>query len=226
MNRYNIYYQVHKGLREMLYHTASLLQQTDFTNQEEAAGTIEQLKELIFLFDKHAHTEDHFILPAIVKHKPSAATLFEEEHVQDQELGNRMSILLHIFNSCTVEQEQLVAAGAIRSAFIEFMIFNLQHMAKEEIKLNELLWKYYTDEELKNITVQIVAQLPPDVMGRYSTWMIRALNNTEITNWLKEIKNNAPDFIFSNMMELAEKELPANRWMQVQENMTEGALLA
>jgi len=210
----------------MLYHTASLLQQTDFINPEEATISIEQIKEVIYLFDKHAHTEDHFILPLVVKHKPSAATLFEEEHLQDQELGNRMRILLHIFNCCTMEQEQLVAAGAIRSAFTEFMIFNLQHMAKEERKLNELLWKYYTDEDLKSITQQITAQLTPDAMERYSTWMIRALNNTEITNWLKEIKNNAPDFIFNNMIELAEKELPANRWMQVQENMTEGALLA
>jgi hypothetical protein len=141
-------------------------------------------------------------------------------------LCNRVSILLRIFNSCTAEQEQLVAAGAIRSAFIEFMIFNLQHMAKEETKLNELLWKYYTDDELKNITQQIIAQIPPDTMNQYSTWMIRALSNTEITNWLKEIKNNAPDFIFNNMIDLAEKELPASRWMQVQENMTEGAMIA
>ena len=35
MNRYNIFYQVHKGLRELLYNTASRLQQTDFTNAEE-----------------------------------------------------------------------------------------------------------------------------------------------------------------------------------------------
>jgi len=226
MNRYNIFYQVHKGLREMLYHTASLLQQTDYSNPEEATGALEQVKDVLFLFNKHAHTEDNFVLPVIEKIEPSAATLFEEEHIQDHELGNRLNSLLYIFNSCADEPEQAIAAGAIRLAFIEFMIFNLQHMAKEESKLNELLWKHCTDDDLKNITQQIIAQIPPDTIDRYSTWMIRAMNNTEITNWLKEVKNNAPDFIFSRMIALAEKVLPANRWLPVQENMTEGAMLA
>ncbi len=226
MNRYNIFYQIHKGLREMLYNTASLLQQTDFTDKDEATTVLNQVEETLFLFDKHAHTEDHFILPAITRHEPSTAALFEEEHIQDHNLGNRMRSLLLIFHSCEIEQEQVIAAGAIRIAFIDFMIFNLQHMAKEETTLNELLWKHYTDDALKNITQQIIAQIPPDTMNQYSTWMIKAQNNTEITNWLKEIKNNAPDFIFNHMIDLAEKVLPAKRWMQVQENMTEGALLA
>lgn len=226
MNRYNIFYQIHKGLREMLYHTASLLQQTDFTDPEESAAAICQLEEVLFLFDKHAHTEDHFILPAIEKQEPSVATLFEEEHIEDHALSNRMSSLLHIFNHCTGEQEQVLAAGAIRCAFIEFMIFNLQHMAKEEIKLNALLWKYYADEELQMITQQIIAQIPADVMTRYSSWMIKAMHNAEITGWLKEIKNNAPDFVFNSMIALAEKELPSKRWLIIQENMTEGAMIA
>ena len=28
------------------------------------------------------------------------------------------------------------------------MVFNLQHMAKEEIRINQALWKYYGDEQL------------------------------------------------------------------------------
>lgn len=226
MNRYNIFYQIHKGLREMLYNTASLLQQTDFSNEEETNAVLTQVDDVLFLFDKHAHTEDNFILPAIEKFEPTVATLFEEEHIQDHELSNRMRVLLNIFNHCSVAKEQLQAASAIRFAFIEFMIFNLQHMAKEETKLNELLWKHYMDEELKGITQQILAQVPPEAMGKYSTWMMKGLNNPEIIGWLKEIKNNAPGQVFDIMLSLAERELPPGRWSAVQEGITEGAMLA
>lgn len=226
MNRYNIFNQVHKGLREILYNTASLLQQTNFSNEEETAIALKQVQDVLFLFDKHAHTEDSFILPAIETFDPTVATLFEEEHIQDHELSNRMRTLLHIFNYCTLETEQQNAASAIRYAFIEFMIFNLQHMAKEETTLNTLLWRYFSDDQLKGITQQIVAQVPPDAMTQYSKWMIKGMNNQEIIDWLKEIKNNAPGFVFNSMMELAEKELAANRWATIQENITEGAMLA
>lgn len=72
MKRYNIFYQVHKGLRAMLYETAIQLQQTDFSNADEA-GNIIRIKEVVELFDKHAHSEDNNILNAIESLKPSAS---------------------------------------------------------------------------------------------------------------------------------------------------------
>ena len=36
MKRYNIFNQVHKGLRALLYETIIKLQQTDFTDTEDA----------------------------------------------------------------------------------------------------------------------------------------------------------------------------------------------
>ena len=63
MHRYNIFYLVHKGLRQMLYQTASQLQQTDFTNADETAVLQQQITEVLDLFDEHAGIEDHFIIP-------------------------------------------------------------------------------------------------------------------------------------------------------------------
>ncbi|MBL0359332.1 MAG: hypothetical protein IPP72_21820 [Chitinophagaceae bacterium] len=226
MNRYNMFYQVHKALRAMLYTTAITLQQTDFFNEEEANASIKMVQETVGLFDEHAHTEDHFVLSAIEIYEPSAAALFEEEHVQDHVLSNQLRSLLNIFRHTETEAAIIQAGGAVRLAFTEFMVFNLQHMAKEESKLNHLLWKHFTDEQLKGITQTIITGLPPEKMIRFSAWMMKGLSNHEIINWLKEIKNNAPEFVFNSMLSLAEKELPAARWNQVQGNITEGAMLA
>jgi hypothetical protein len=99
-------------------------------------------------------------------------------------------------------------------------------MKKEEDVLNKLLWRYYTDEVLHGITMNIVANVSADKMPFYNKWMMRGLSNTEIINWLKQIKNNAPEFVFNSYVDLAINELAENRWQKIQEQLTEGAMLA
>lgn len=226
MNRYNMFFQVHKGLREMLYQTATRLQQTDFTNAAESNAIAFQVNAILNLFDAHADTEDHFVLTALETHEPSVATLFEEEHVQDHALSKHLKTFLTMLQHTNNDAERNEIGSAIRLAFVEFLVFNLKHMAKEENVLNNLLWKYYTDEQLQAITQQILAHLQPNTLQQFSTWMMRALSNNEIVAWLKEVKNNAPDFVFDAMLALAEKELPGSRWYTVQGEITEGAMLA
>ena len=83
MQRYNIFHQVHKGLKVLLYETALQVQHTDFWNIEEADEVIEQIDELILLFEKHAQSEDTYIFPAVEKYDPSVAHAFEREHLKD-----------------------------------------------------------------------------------------------------------------------------------------------
>lgn len=226
MQRYNSFYMIHKGLKQMLHQTSSRMLQTDFTNAEETADLLPRISEVLDLFDGHANTEDRFVLPAIEKYKASVATLFEEEHVEDHTLSNRMRALLAMFHHAVSSEEKIEVGSAIRLAFSEFLVFNLKHMAKEELVLNNLLWEYYSDEELHAITKDIIANILPEKAIKYNTWMMRGLSNNEIINWLKIIKNEAPDFVFNGMLGLAEKELSPSRWCAVQEEITEGALLA
>jgi hemerythrin-like domain-containing protein len=226
MNRYNIFYQVHKGLREMLYNTASRLQQTDFSNPLQTASVTAQLNEVLDLFDKHAGTEDYMILPAIAQYEPSVTTLFAEEHVQDHAIGEKLrSIIKGLLESASLNDRNTWGA-VLRPVFIEFMVFNLNHMAKEEEVLNKLLWRYYSDEELQGITQKILGYLPPETLQQYSAWMLRGLSNNEISEWLKQVKATAPEFLFTALITLAEQELPAGRWNLVQETIRDGAIAA
>ena len=226
MQRYNIFNQVHKGLRELLYQTASHLQQTDFSTNQEREAILEQVNIVVDLFDKHAHTEDSFILPALTQYEPSVCNLFEEEHVQDHALGEKLRAILKGLENSTAVDDINTWGAVLRPVFVEFLVFNLNHMAKEEEVLNKLLWRYYSDEELHGITQKIIAYQPPEALQLFSAWMMKGLSNNEITLWLKEVKTSAPDFIFNGLLALAEKELPAKRWSAIQENIMEGALMA
>jgi hemerythrin-like domain-containing protein len=226
MNRYNIFYQVHKGLRAMLYETAIAFQQTDFTNAEDAETLLAQLEIVIDLFDRHAHSEDTKVFIAIEQFEHSLVNTFNGEHEEDHGLGIRIRGLITEFANAVSVEDKINSGFALNNAFVDFMIFNLRHMAKEEDVINKALWKYYSDIELQGITQQILAGIPAAAMGQYSRWMMRGLSNNEITGWLKEIKDNAPDFIFQSHMQMAAQELTPQRWKLVQESITEGAMIA
>jgi hypothetical protein len=76
------------------------------------------------------------------------------------------------------------------------------------------------------LTKKIVQEVKPEDIPKYNKWMLKGLNNSEIAGWLKNVKNNAPCEIFLGLMKQANEELDARRWEQVQEQLSEGLLLA
>ena len=226
MQRYNIFHQIHKGLRAMLYETAIDIQHADFWNVEEADEVVERINEVVRLFDKHALSEDRHVFPAVEKYDPAIADAFEQEHVKDHLLGKLLAESISRFQNAPVITQKAEVAKEVQSNYVKFMVFNLEHMAKEEAVLNKILWRYYTDPELMAITRQIINDVPPDYMVQYNKWMIRGMNNGEITKWLKGVERNAPEDVFQSLFATAESELPEKRFRLVLEGLTEGVMLA
>ena len=226
MKRYNTFYLIHKALRAMLYDTALTLQQTDFANYTEARAALVKVNDVLFAFDNHAHHEDNFIMPAVETYEPALAASFEKEHVEDLRISNRLKNIIVIYENTFFPEERTVCGSAITKSFTEFLVFNLEHMAKEEEVLNPILWRYYTDKELKELTQAIIAKIEPEQMEKFSTWMMRGLHNGEITGWLKEVERNAPEPVFQSLFTVAERELPQRRFRLILECLTEGAMLA
>jgi len=224
--RYNTFYQIHKGLRAMLYETAIDLQRTDFNNEEKSAEALTNIENVVNLFDKHAYHEDTLIFPAVEKYEPSVVDAFEQEHVKDHELGSKLRILIAMFDSVESDDDKIQLGSAIRKSFVEFLTFNLEHMAKEEDIINNLLWRYYTDDEIRAIEHQIISKQSQEATILVWKWMLRGLSNEEITRWLKLVEKNAPEAVFNNLFSMAEKELANARFRQVLEGLTEGAMLA
>jgi|GEM_PF-582254 len=132
MNRYNIFNQIHKGLRSLLYETALLIQRTDFLNKEESKIALDRVKEVVELFEKHAHTEDTYVLPALTEYEPAVVNVFEEEHVKDHELSEKLLSYVYVVTQSQLDDTKVEMGRALSIAYVEFMIFNLNHMAKEE----------------------------------------------------------------------------------------------
>lgn len=88
-NRYNVFNQIHKGLRAMLFDTALNLQKADLSSVA-AEGVIGQLHQTLEFFDEHAEHEDRFILPHIEKHNPQLIEELEKDHEIDHRLSHTL----------------------------------------------------------------------------------------------------------------------------------------
>jgi hypothetical protein len=216
---------IHKALRAMMYDTALTLQQTYFPDAGEAEAVLAKVETVIEQFEQHAHHEDTFVLPAIEAFEPALVEELEKEHVEDIELGNRLKTLLNIFRSVESDEEKVNCGSCLSKAFRDFMVFNLEHMAKEESDINQALWKYYTDKQLLELTAKLTASIPPHQQMISAKWMLRSINKVEAINWLKAVKYSTPSSVFQSLYELAETELPEPIRAEVQEAVLEIALL-
>ena len=221
--RYNTFYQVHKALRAMLYETAAELQRTDFDNEEEVNSVLGSITTVVDVFDKHAYNEDHFVFSAVEQYEPSVVDAFEQEHVKDHELSAQLRSLINVYKSLINDEERTQLGSAFRKAFVDFLAFNLVHMAREEDIINNLLWRYYTDDQIRAIERQVISNQTPESTAVVWKWMLRGLSNTEIINWLKAVEGNAPQVVFKNLFLTAEKELAGNRFREVVNELQKAA---
>ena len=226
MERYNIFHIIHKGLRAALYQTALQLQQTDFTSEEETAEALNKVREIVMLFDGHAHKEDDFILPAISSYEPSVVASFEAEHEKDEALGKQLRQCLDNIESATGLPEKCLAGKALNETFVSYMVFNLQHMAKEEDVINSILWRYYSDEQIRKIGSNIAKNVEPWIQDFYATWMLRGINTTEAVNWISAIERTAPQVVFNTLLQKAEQECSPRRFRKISETLSKGLQVA
>lgn len=226
MTRFNTFNQIHKALRTLLFDTAISIQHTNFANQDEVEPLLERILTVIEAFDQHASHEDSEILPILREYEPSIVDLFQQEHILDHQLGASLKKLIATYGTVQRPEEQLSVGNQILHAFMSFTAFNLDHMTKEETVLNERLWRYYSDAEILAINQRIVASLLPEEMRFTATWMMKGMNNTEITSWLRTVQANAPEAVFNLLFSIAEKELSYQRFRQILEDLTEGAMVA
>lgn len=217
MLRYNIFNMIHKALRFKLYNTALTLQQTYFADTAEAALAFEQVNEVINAFEQHGHHEDSILMPVIVSFQAATIASFEKDHIDDRRMGEDLQHLQNIYHAAQNTNERLMTGSAITRSFVDYMIFNLQHMQREETELNQLLWDNFTDDEILKIDHQIVASIPPQEMAVTARWFMQAINSHEVINWLIAVKQTAPEHVFTALFELTDTCLPETSRTKVQD---------
>ena len=217
--RHNSFNLVHKGLRVFLYDTATQLQRADLSS-EKSIEVIHHIELLLRLFESHAHNEDTYFNTPLEQVNPSVARLFEAEHQEDHRLSIVIDNLIHSWKKATNADKRKETGRLLFYAFNEFIAFNLYHMNKEEIQLNEALWKEYSDDSIRATEQALVQSIPPDKMAMYAQWMLKGNNDEDLRKWLTEVRDHAPAEVFGFMMDLASKELAPQRFDRLHSSLS------
>lgn len=180
--RIDVYRNIHKGIRVMLFDLVRASGRTDFTDAAAVAQLQADVKDVFELLESHAHNEDLFLMPLVVDADPRLANEFAAAH-QDQEA--RLPGLLAALEAIDASAPDAESRGhAFVVQFSRVAGELLTHMADEELVLNPALWAAKTDAQIHDAEQRLVGSIPPEKMARYLRWMLPAMNPSERASFL------------------------------------------
>ncbi|CDZ76574.1 hypothetical protein BN59_00848 [Legionella massiliensis] len=172
----DLYTLIHKVQRQRLFELSIRIGKTDFSEQSEGIIVKNELKMMIIHLRKHAADEETFIHPlyCIANDK---LTALETQHEKIDEL------LAEIENIINDKQSTCFLYGY----FNQFIAMYLQHTAEEERLQQEILWKFYSEEELSAVMTSYRASLSTEKVLDNLQFMLPCLSVGETINILKNM---------------------------------------
>lgn len=210
---------IHKAIRSMIYNAASKLQKADFTDEKEVKNLLTSLRHDLDLLHEHAVNEDNIIFPEIADEEPQMIEVLNEEHKKLETKLNSILALIGKVEHTNSMEERMLLSNSLNSLFNDFIADYLAHMNHEESTVLEASLKYLTDEELIAVRTRIQSNVPPDRYKVWMNWMLKSLNNFELTGLLSGMKAGAPPQVFENVVGVAQTVIEKEKWSKIKSQL-------
>ncbi|MGC5327733.1 hypothetical protein [Brevibacillus sp. SYSU BS000544] len=226
LGRFDIYAQVHKGIRLALSGLCYQAGSVDGSDKERVNSFVEEFRRIVLILDAHSRDEDTHLNEAYEKYAPETLHQLEEQHsVLELKLEKLIELVDQLdMNKQDPSHHQKIwyQIGKDLNRFTADYLIHLQH---EEGPGMEALWENLSDDQLKVISINIRSSIPPQVMSIFMHYMIPAISHLDRVGMFSEMKKFAPKEAYAGMLGLAESRLDQKAWLQLQaaleENKTE-----
>jgi ketosteroid isomerase-like protein len=205
--RFDLYAQVHKGLRAFMCATLVDLGKLDSGNDQEVKRVLDQLDELLDFCLGHMRKEDLYVHAAMRAHGPKATQQAAREHEEHADAVERLRTAAHAV-ACSSHEVRERAAADLYGAFAVFVAENLEHMHLEETQHNAFLWAHFSDDELAEIYGAIVAATSPTDMALSARWIVPYLTPAERAALIGGLRATMPGDAFDAIFALIRPHLP------------------
>lgn len=199
--RYDLYGNVHKGLRRTQCLLLSRLGANDFDDAAATDKLIGDLRRLLALAAAHVRHEDTEIHAALNRRGIATDTVdeqHEEHHAAFKVLEDRIAAVEAARGARRVE-----AGRALYLAFAAYIADDFAHMHEEETVTAPLLWQHFSDEELLAIEMRIIASLPPEENMAFTRMMLPAMNPEQRRVMVGGMIEALPREVFAAVLEFA-----------------------
>jgi hypothetical protein len=197
--RFDIYGPIHKGLRAAHGDMLIRLGRTDFDAPDEILAA---LRGHLAFCRKHLAHEDVFMHPALEARLPGAKSEVERQHEEHLEDFERMDRAIAAVERAA-SADRPAAGRQLYLTFSTFVAADLAHMHWEETVLFLQMCALFSDAELVEMHVAIIASLEPQEKIASVRTMMPALNSVERAALLGGIKATAPPQAYEAIVQFA-----------------------
>lgn len=206
----------HRGLRHALGQLSLLAGTTDYTQPAQVQHLYTLSTDVFRMLDGHAYDEDNIVLMELELRLPGATERNCNEHEQiEKEQRKLEKILDEVLTTSLNGGDVLTPAEQFRMALYRFHAAYQQHMAGEEQETQNLLWQYFTDDELLVHRKKIVGGMPPDMLLLWVRFITPALSAPERTGYLGAMQAAAPPEKFAAIIEFLRMFLSEHEWSEL-----------
>ena len=205
--RFDLYSQIHKGLRAYLCTLMVELGRLDCADDQQVKCVLEQLDDLLDFCAGHLTKEDQFVHAALEASQPGATRRIAEEHAAHASAFEQLRAGMDAV-ACTSGAQRDREAACLYRALAVFVGENLVHMELEESQQNELLWARFSDSQLAAIHDAIVAATSAAHMGLGARWVVPHLTPNERAALLTGVRASMPAPAFEGVLAQVDPHLP------------------
>ncbi|MGK2928978.1 MAG: hemerythrin domain-containing protein [Acidimicrobiales bacterium] len=208
---FDLYREVHKGLRLALFDLTTRLGAADFEAADERSAAVAHVHRVIALLHHHHGHEDLFFQPILEEHDPALAAIVAEGHDETdediariEEESDRLAVL-------TGGHAVAVGLDLYRRLAL-FTAGYLTHMALEEGGVMTVLRAVMSDDDLLALEMELRGSVVPPVMCEFIDVMVPGMNRAERAAMLGGMRAGAPAEIFELFRARAEAALDADSY--------------
>lgn len=210
----------HRGLRNALGQLSMLAGTTNYQDSRQVEALYILGKDIFRMLNVHAHDEDNIVLMDLELRLPGATERNCNEHGQIEKEQRKVEFALDAVWIASANNNEINAlAERFRMLLYNFHASYLRHMAGEEQETQQMLWQYFTDDELLGHRKQIIGGMAPDMLLLWIRFITPALSAPERTGYIGAIKATAPPEKFQTVMEFLRIFLADQEWVELAESL-------
>lgn len=220
--RFDLYAPVHKGIRLALSGLCHQVGSVDSSDDERVKSFVEEFRQVVVILNSHSTDEDTHINESYEKYAPETLHELEEEHTGlEQKLEKLVELVDQLESGERQPADRQKIWYQIGKDLNRFTAEYFIHLEREEGPGMKALWENLTDDQLKQISINIRSSIPPQAMAIFMHYMIPAISHQERFVMFSDIKKFAPKEAYEGMRRLAESRLDQRSWVQLQTALEE-----
>lgn len=198
--RFNIYTQIHKGLRAFMSEVLVAVGRADPDDLSEVDTALDSVRALLAFARVHLEHEENFIHPALEARRPGASADSQAEHAGHLQAYDALQAAVRAVEWNPAPQRAAALLRLYRQLAL-FVAENFEHMHDEETRNHAVLTACYSEEEVIALNRRLVAAVKPADMATALRWMVPASNAAERARLLAGMQQTAPAPVFAAVLD-------------------------